>query len=143
MIRMILKIRVFTGTWGVSDEDLFAKANEVFKSHGEKPFFALMLTTSNHDPFEFPDGRIELYEQPKATRNNNVKYADFAVGKFFEHGQKGSLLQQHGLSHHCRSLYPHARPGPDTRLKNFISPASSLPRISSPAFLKKSPARST
>ena len=79
---------VFTGTWGVSDEDLFAKANEVFKSHGEKPFFALMLTTSNHDPFEFPDGRIELYEQPKATRNNNVKYADFAVGKFFELAKK-------------------------------------------------------
>jgi len=79
---------LFTGTWGVSDEDLYAKANEVFKSHGEKPFFALMLTTSNHDPFEFPDGRIELYEQPKATRNNCVKYADFAVGKFFEQAQK-------------------------------------------------------
>ena len=79
---------LFTGTWGVSDEDLFAKANEVFKSHGDKPFFALMLTTSNHDPFEFPDGRIELYEQPKATRNNSVKYADFATGKFFELAKK-------------------------------------------------------
>jgi phosphoglycerol transferase MdoB-like AlkP superfamily enzyme len=79
---------MFTGTWGVSDEDLYAKANEVFKSHGDKPFFALMLTTSNHDPFEFPDGRIELYEQPKATRNNSVKYADFAVGKFFAQAKK-------------------------------------------------------
>ena len=79
---------LFTGTWGVSDEDLFARANEVFKSHGDKPFFALVLTTSNHDPFEFPDGRIELYEQPKATRNNNIKYADFAVGKFFEMAKK-------------------------------------------------------
>ena len=79
---------IFTGTWGVSDEDLFAKANEVFKSHGDKPFFALMLTTSNHDPFEFPDGRIELYEQPKATRNNSVKYADFATGQFFEQAKK-------------------------------------------------------
>ncbi|MBN2109140.1 MAG: sulfatase-like hydrolase/transferase [Deltaproteobacteria bacterium] len=79
---------VFTGTWGVSDEDLFEKANEVFKSHGDKPFFALVLTTSNHDPYEFPDGRIELYEQPKATRFNNIKYADFALGKFFEVAQK-------------------------------------------------------
>jgi len=79
---------MFTSTWGVSDEDLFAKANEVFKSHGDKPFFALMLTTSNHDPFEFPDGRIELYEQPKATRNNTVKYADFAVGTFFAQAKK-------------------------------------------------------
>jgi phosphoglycerol transferase MdoB-like AlkP superfamily enzyme len=79
---------IFTGTWGVSDEDLFARANEVFKSQGDKPFFALVLTTSNHDPFEFPDGRIELYEQPKATRYNNIKYADFAVGKFFELAKK-------------------------------------------------------
>jgi phosphoglycerol transferase MdoB-like AlkP superfamily enzyme len=47
-----------------------------------------LLTTSNHTPFEFPDGRIELYEQPKATRNNNVKYADFALGKFFEQARK-------------------------------------------------------
>jgi phosphoglycerol transferase MdoB-like AlkP superfamily enzyme len=79
---------VFTATWGVSDEDLFARANEVFKSHGGKPFLALVLTTSNHDPFEFPDGRIELYEQPKATRSNNVKYADYAVGKFFKAAEK-------------------------------------------------------
>jgi phosphoglycerol transferase MdoB-like AlkP superfamily enzyme len=79
---------LFTGTWGVSDEDLFAKAHEVLKSHGKKPFFALLLTTSNHTPYEFPDGRIELYEQPKATRNNNVKYADFALGRFFEMARK-------------------------------------------------------
>ena len=79
---------VFTGTWGVSDEDLFAKAHDIFKGTAGKPFFALLLTTSNHDPFEFPDGRIELYEQPRATRNNNVRYADFALGKFFEMAKK-------------------------------------------------------
>lgn len=79
---------VFKGSWGVSDEDLFAKANEVFKFHGGKPFFALLLTTSNHDPFEFPDGRIELYEKPKMTRNNAIKYADYALGKYFESAKK-------------------------------------------------------
>ncbi|MEI6125771.1 MAG: LTA synthase family protein, partial [Pseudomonadota bacterium] len=79
---------VFTGTWGVSDEDLFAKANEIFKSHGEKPFFALVLTTSNHDPYEFPEGRIELYEEPKATRYNAIKYADYAAGRFFDMAKK-------------------------------------------------------
>lgn len=75
---------VFEGTWGVSDEDLFIKANEVFKSHGDAPFFALLLSTSNHDPFEFPDGRITLYEQPKMTRHNAMKYADYALGAFFD-----------------------------------------------------------
>lgn len=81
---------VFQGTWGVSDEDLFEKANDVFKSHEDKPFFALILSTSNHDPFEFPDGRIEFYEQPKGSRHNAMKYADYAVGRFFEKAKKES-----------------------------------------------------
>ncbi len=79
---------VFEGTWGVSDEDLFRKANEVFKSHNDKPFFSLILTSSNHDPFEFPDGRIELYEQPKMSRHNVMKYADYSLGRFFEMAKK-------------------------------------------------------
>jgi phosphoglycerol transferase MdoB-like AlkP superfamily enzyme len=73
----------FRGTWGVSDEDLVRRANELFVAHGDKPFFALVLTTSNHSPYEFPDGRIELHDAEKATRNNTVKYADFAIGEFF------------------------------------------------------------
>lgn len=79
---------VFSGTWGVSDEDLFGKANEIFKNRRGNPFFALILTASNHDPFEFPDGWIEPYEQPKETRHNAIKYADYALGKFFETAKK-------------------------------------------------------
>lgn len=79
---------VFLGTWGVSDEDLVVKANETFKAHGKQPFFALMLSTSNHSPFEFPEGRIELYEQPANTRLNAMKYADHAIGKLFDLAKK-------------------------------------------------------
>lgn len=77
---------VFTGSWGVSDEDLFNKTHEqLMKHHAEgKPFFSLVFSSSNHTPFEFPDGRIELYEQPKASENNAVKYADYAYGEFFK-----------------------------------------------------------
>jgi phosphoglycerol transferase MdoB-like AlkP superfamily enzyme len=76
---------VFTGSWGVSDEDLFSRADAEFRGlHAQgKPFFGLVFSSSNHDPFEFPDGRIELYEQPKQTRNNAAKYADYAIGTFF------------------------------------------------------------
>ena len=76
---------VFEGSWGASDEDLMAKANDTFEAlHKQgKPFFSLVFSSSNHDPFEFPDDRISLYEQPKATRNNAAKYADYAVGEFF------------------------------------------------------------
>lgn len=78
----------FKGTWGYSDEDLVTKANEYFKSQGDKPFFSFMFSSSNHDPFEFPDGRIQLYEQPKNTVHNAIKYADFSIGKFFELAKK-------------------------------------------------------
>lgn len=78
----------FKGTWGYSDEDLAVKANEYFKSLGKKPFFSLMFSTSNHEPFEFPDGRIDLYEQPKNSVHNAMKYADFSIGKFFDLAKK-------------------------------------------------------
>jgi len=76
----------FVGSWGVSDEDLFARADEEFnRLHAQgTPFFGFVFTSSNHDPFEFPDGKIELYETPKQTRNNAVKYADHALGEFFK-----------------------------------------------------------
>lgn len=84
---------VFEGSWGVSDEDLFNKAHDTFLSHGEKPFFALILTTTNHDPFEFPDGRIELYEQSKSSRYNAIKYTDYALGLFFDKAKTAAYYE--------------------------------------------------
>lgn len=77
---------IFVGSWGASDEDLLNKTHEQLMAHhaSGKPFFTLAFSSSNHAPFEFPDGRIELYEQPKATDNNAVKYADYAIGEFFK-----------------------------------------------------------
>jgi len=105
---------VFTGTWGVSDEDLFAFANEVFRGHGEEPFFSLVLTTSNHDPYEFPEGRIKLYRQPKASRYNTIQYADYALGTFFEAAKKEPyyantvflVIADHSTKLHGQSLIP-------------------------------------
>jgi phosphoglycerol transferase MdoB-like AlkP superfamily enzyme len=76
----------FVGSWGVSDEDLLQKAHDTFSelSSANKPFFSLVFTSTNHSPFEFPDGKIELAEQPKNTVANAVKYADFALGQFIE-----------------------------------------------------------
>jgi len=84
---------VFHGTWGYSDEDLVVKANSYFKSKGDKPFFSLMFSTSNHEPFEFPDGRIKLYDKKKQTVNNAMKYADFSIGKFFEIAKKEAYFK--------------------------------------------------
>lgn len=82
---------VFRGTWGVSDEDLFRRADQEFRrldAQG-RPFCATILTVSLHSPWEYPPGRI----QPLAAETqvppgfelaelNNFLYADYAVGKF-------------------------------------------------------------
>lgn len=81
---------VFVSSWGVSDEDLFNTAHRELESLHEagKPFFSLIFTSSNHAPFEFPDNRISLFETPKNTANNAVKYADWAMGRFVESAKK-------------------------------------------------------
>lgn len=75
---------VFTGSWGVSDEDLFERAHQEFGAVHDRPFFSLVFTSTNHSPFEFPQGRIELFDERENTVNNAVKYADYALGLFFE-----------------------------------------------------------
>lgn len=82
---------LFTSTWGVSDEDLVIKANEKFKAQSQKgeKFVSVMFSQSNHAPFELPDGRIKFVSgDPKFSVRNAIKYADFAIGKFFELAKK-------------------------------------------------------
>jgi len=86
---------VFVGSWGASDEDLFtATTKHLDEMHQQqRPFFSLVFSSSNHTPFEFPDGRIDLHEQPKQTVNNAVKYADYALGKFIAHARQQPYWQ--------------------------------------------------
>ncbi|NMR24948.1 LTA synthase family protein [Pseudoalteromonas sp. NEC-BIFX-2020_015] len=80
----------FNGSWGASDEDLFNQADiELNKLQQQnKPFFSLIFSSSNHSPYEFPDGKITLYDNQKQTRNNAAKYADYALGTFIEKAKK-------------------------------------------------------
>lgn len=75
----------FANAWGAADEDTFKKViQEADKSYAKnKPFFSILLTISNHRPYTFPDGRIDL-PSGKARREGAVKYADYAIGKFLE-----------------------------------------------------------
>ncbi len=85
----------FVGSWGASDEDLFNHAHSHLMELNQKgqPFFSLIFSSSNHAPFEFPDGRIQLHEEPKATVNNAVKYADYALGEFIKKAQASPYWQ--------------------------------------------------
>lgn len=79
---------VFENAWGVSDEDLFNKSIKEFnKSYrNNKPFFAFIMTTSNHRPYTYPDDRIDIPSH--SGREGAVKYADYAVGKFIKDALK-------------------------------------------------------
>lgn len=80
---------VFTTAWGVSDEDLYGRGiEEMRKLHASgKPFLVSFMTVSNHLPFTYPTGRIK--EDPEAhSRKHAVKYADWAIGDFFEKVKK-------------------------------------------------------
>ncbi|GAA5126270.1 LTA synthase family protein [Luteolibacter yonseiensis] len=78
----------FKTSWGACDEDLFNKAiAEADKDHARnKPFHYFCMTTSNHRPYDFPDGRIDL--KSHTGRDAAVKYADWAVGKLIEDASK-------------------------------------------------------
>jgi phosphoglycerol transferase MdoB-like AlkP superfamily enzyme len=75
---------VFENAWGVADEVLFANAISVFDkaSASARPFFAHIMTTSNHRPFTYPAGRIDIASP--GGREGGVKYTDFAIGEFIE-----------------------------------------------------------
>lgn len=72
----------FSNAWGVCDEDLFDKAiKESDKEYKQKrKFFNLIMTTSNHRPFTYPENKIDI--KPKSGRKGGVKYTDYAIGQF-------------------------------------------------------------
>ncbi|HEC97758.1 MAG TPA: alkaline phosphatase family protein [Nitrospirae bacterium] len=74
----------FSNVWGVCDEDLFNKAlKESDKSYKKgKPFFNYIMTTSNHRPYTYPDGKIDI---PSHTgRSGGVKYTDYSIEQFLK-----------------------------------------------------------
>ena len=74
----------FENAWGVCDEDIFNKVlKEADKSSKQgKPFFNFIMTTSNHKPYTYPGGRIDV---PSGTgRSGAVKYTDYAIGDFLK-----------------------------------------------------------
>lgn len=72
----------FANIWGVADEALFTNTVRVLDDadRAGRPFFAHVMTTSNHRPFTYPDGRIDI--PSPGGRAGAVKYTDHAIGAF-------------------------------------------------------------
>lgn len=79
----------FANVWGVDDASLYRQAlAEADASYASgKKFFQMVMTTSNHRPYTYPDGRIDLPSKTSG-RNGGVKYADYAVGWLIEEARK-------------------------------------------------------
>lgn len=91
--------------WGVADEDLYAMALREFDETSQKgkPFFAHIMTTSNHRPYTFPENRIDL---PTGSRQAAVKYTDWAIGHFIKQASEHSWYKDTVfviVADHCSS----------------------------------------
>ena len=73
--------------WGVADEVLFTQVLKKMDEHFAKNerAFEMIMTTSNHRPFTFPENRIDM---PDGTRNAAVKYTDWAISDFLDRASK-------------------------------------------------------
>lgn len=74
----------FATVWGISDEYLFDDALEQMDraSAGGRRQLLHLMTTSNHRPYTYPEGRIDIAS--KSGRRGAVKYTDWAIGRFIE-----------------------------------------------------------
>lgn len=97
----------FDNIWGVCDEDMYNKAIAIMNSEAKsnKPFFNHIMTVSNHRPFTYPNGKIDIPGDAKS-RDGGVKYTDYAIRKFFEMAKKQTWFANTVfviLADHCAS----------------------------------------
>lgn len=74
----------FSNAWGVADENLLDRTlTEADKTYAAgQPFFSLVMTTSNHRPYTYPEGRVKV---PSGTgREGAVQYTDWVIWRFLE-----------------------------------------------------------
>lgn len=68
----------------MADEDLYRQTLKLADADYAKqqPFLLQLMTTSNHRPYTYPDGRIDI--KSGNGRDGAVKYTDHAIGQFLE-----------------------------------------------------------
>jgi phosphoglycerol transferase MdoB-like AlkP superfamily enzyme len=91
--------------WGADDYDLLQQADELFRK-SKTPFFAVIQTASNHEPFTIPvtatergfitvNPAIDSLKQfgfQSAREFNSMRYLDFCLQKYFEKAATASYF---------------------------------------------------
>ena len=138
----------FVASWGASDGDLFNQADiELTKLHdSDKPFFSLIFSSSNHDPFEIPAGivtpieyspaQLTQYNSKELMRHKAIQYADYALGEFIKKAKQQPYWQDTIFlvvaDHDARAMGNDLVP-----IKNFHIPAVILNSGRPPVFDEK------
>ena len=82
--------------WGIPDEDLFKVSTQVLEKT-KQPFFAQILTLSNHYPFDydFPEDIKNFNETPPLFNDylKAIRYTDYSLGLFWEWFQNSPLKE--------------------------------------------------
>jgi phosphoglycerol transferase MdoB-like AlkP superfamily enzyme len=88
--RLKIEEKTFATAWGQCDEDTFNQALKEFDAiHAKgKPFFAEIVTVSNHRPYTFPEGKGNIRPKLQGKREGAVRYADHAVGEFLRKAEE-------------------------------------------------------
>ncbi len=78
----------FKNAWGMADEDLYRETLKLADANyaQQKPFLLQLMTTSNHRPYTYPEGRIDI--KSGNGRDGAVKYTDYAIGQFLNDARK-------------------------------------------------------
>lgn len=78
-----------TTAWGADDEAAFnftiQQCDKSFSSN--KPFFNHIMTVSNHRPYTYPEGHIDISPKYQSIQGA-VKYTDYAINKFIKDAQQ-------------------------------------------------------
>jgi phosphoglycerol transferase MdoB-like AlkP superfamily enzyme len=111
-------------TWGVSDLAMFEKANAVLRTVGDAPFFAILQTSGNHQPYHlpadtrgfvpasFPQDELERAGFTSNAEINALRFLDHSIGFFMATAQKEKyfertifvLLGDHGYGRPAKHL---------------------------------------
>jgi phosphoglycerol transferase MdoB-like AlkP superfamily enzyme len=113
--------------WGISDKNLLLEANQVFRSQ-TKPFFAVVQTADNHEPYTIPKEDIDFVRRtvPKDSLKHYgfhslpefhaFQYFDYCIQRFMEQAKQEAyfnntlfvFIGDHGVIGDARALYPNS-----------------------------------
>jgi len=112
--------------WGVTDLDLFERANAVLSAQAG-PFFAFLQTSGNHPPYTVPDEpgfEPSVVDEATLTQNgfksleayNSLRFMDYALGRFMALAEEAPYGKRTVFALYGDHGYPAATPTPAEQL---------------------------